>query len=447
MQLPAPPLTKAPVLVGFSGGLDSSVLLHMLAADAAQRQHGLRALHVHHGLQLQADAWAGHCHRVCDALGIELQVRRVQVRRVHELGIEAAAREARHAAFAQTLAAGEVLALGHHQDDQAETFLLRALRGSGTRGLGAMRPERPFAGGWLWRPLLRFPRQQLLDYAQQHGLAWLDDPSNLDPAMDRNFLRNQVLPLLGQRWPQAAASLARSAELAAQAEQLLEQDDALALAEARSLDPSVLRIDPLRRLAPQRCSRVLRRWIEELQLPPLPASGVEAVQAMLQQRDDALPCFDYSGARIQRWRGLLRASLIRAALPNGFSQSWDGRNPLPLPDGSLLRLAGVDGFEQALRVHARQGGERIRLPGRGHRHSLKQVLQMLEVPPWERACLPLLSNADGRLLAAADLAFDHDFDAWLRRHGARLYWIRPGTDPAANTPSASTHAATDDDAV
>ncbi|WP_108846048.1 tRNA lysidine(34) synthetase TilS, partial [Xanthomonas fragariae] len=178
LSLPATP--PGPVLIAFSGGIDSGVLLHLLATTPRYCDTGLRALHVHHGLHADADAWAAHCLRACDALQIPLQIVRVQVARDSGLGLEAAARNARHAACAQALAPGEWLALAHHRDDQAETFLLRALRASGPDGLAAMRAQRPFANGMLWRPLLANGRADVLAYALAHGLQWIEDPSNAD---------------------------------------------------------------------------------------------------------------------------------------------------------------------------------------------------------------------------------------------------------------------------
>ncbi len=156
------PDTSSAVLVAYSGGVDSTVLLHLLANDAAIRARGLRALHVHHGLQPDADPWAAHCLRVCAGLGIDCDIVQVTVERDSGMGPEAAARHARREVFARSLRSGETLALAQHRDDQAETFLLRALRASGPDGLASMLPWRPFAAGWMWRPLLDTPRAALL---------------------------------------------------------------------------------------------------------------------------------------------------------------------------------------------------------------------------------------------------------------------------------------------
>lgn len=416
-------LPATPLCVGYSGGLDSGALLHALAASPQARAQGLRAWHVHHGLHPQADAWAAHCARICAGLGLELTVSRVSVEAGHGDGPEAAARRARHAAFAAGLGAGETLVLAHHRDDQAETLLLRLLRGSGPDGLAAMRERRDCGRGTLWRPLLSLSRAQLLAYAQAQGLEWIDDPSNADPAFDRNFLRLGVLPLLRERWPQADAALALSARLQEEAAQLLDEGDALALAGARSLDPQALSRRALRALPPARRARVLRRWIAALGLPPLPAAGAARIEdELLHARADAEAEFAWHGAVVRAWRDLLHAQPQRPPLPADWSTVWDGRAGLALPGGGQWRLLGADAFPAPLRAHARRGGERIVLPGRTHGHTLKHALQDLGVPPWERRRLPLLSAADGELLAAGDLLYSARLDGWLRERGARLIW-------------------------
>ena len=419
---------KARVLVGYSGGLDSTVLLHLLARQLPHE--GLRALHVHHGLLAEADGWARHCEGVCAQLGVALDVVRVDVARDSGGGLEAAARHARHAAFADALNAGGVLALAHHRDDQAETFLLRALRASGVDGLAAMRAWRPYANGFLWRPLLAQPRAALLAWAQAEQLRWIDDASNADTDLDRNFLRHRVLPVLRERWPHADAMFARSAALAAEAADLLDGEDAAALASVRTTDSATLSVPALLALPATRRARVLRRWIARLGLPPLPAQGVARVEAdLLGAPADAEASFAWAGACVRRWRDLLRASRDATEMPSDWSAEWSGGTPLTLPDGATLALIGAPAFDQPLRVRARQGGERITLPGRSHSHALKHVLQDLGIPPWLRERLPLLTDAEGEVLAAGDLVYCEGFARWLQAHGARLSWSRgPASD-------------------
>lgn len=412
-----------PLLVTLSGGLDSSVLLHALAHDTRANAQGIRAIHVHHGLQPQADEWARHCQEFCDALGITLVVAHVQVDRDTGEGLEAAGRKVRYAAFEHAMQAGEVLVTAHHRDDQAETFLLRALRGSGPDGLAAMRPWRAFAHGWHWRPLLNTPRNVLQSYAHAHAMSWHEDPSNTDTHHDRNFLRTHVLPLLQQRWPHADAALARSALLSADAVDLLEAQDAQALAQSRTLDPRALSVSALQQLPPLRRARVLRRWINELDLPPLPREGIMHIECdLLPARADARALFQWREAVIHRWRDLLHAQRMREPLAADWQIEWDGRQPLPIPGGDTLSLQGADTFPAPMQVRARRGGERLTLPGREHSHALKHLLQEFGIPPWERARLPLLTDAQGQLLAIGDLVYSSSFDAWLREQGARLHW-------------------------
>jgi tRNA(Ile)-lysidine synthase len=423
-DFPAPVRDAPRVHVGLSGGLDSTVLLHLLAAARDPAGPPLHALHVHHGLHADADRWVAHCRVTCAALGVPLEVAHVDVPRDGGEGLEAAARRARYDAFASRLQPGEVLAVAHHQDDQAETFLLRALRASGD-GLGAMRAWRPFAGGHLWRPLLDTPRAALLAHAKRHGLCWLDDPANASDAHDRNFLRRQVLPLLRARWPQASPALAACAALQREATETLDEGDALALARVRGVDPACVDVERLALLPAARRARVLRRWIEDCRLPPLPREGVARIERdLLGAAPDAVPAFAWRDAIVRRWRGLLWAGRARPALPATFRMRWDGRAALRLPDASQLAIDGLQPGAPAAdwTVHARAGGERITLPGRAHSHALKHVLQDLGIPPWIRTRLPLVSDADGTVLAAGDLAVSARLAGWLRAGGLRLRW-------------------------
>jgi len=418
LSLPQAP-GDGPVLVAFSGGLDSSVLLHLAAADARLRERGLRALHVDHGLHADSAQWAEHCRRQCESLGVTFVASRVAVMPDGD-GLEAAARAARHRAFEQAQAAGEVIALAHHRDDQAETVLLRLLRGAGD-GLAAMRPVRVFGAGWLWRPLLDLPRSELRAYADQHGLLWLEDPSNASDRHDRNFLRQRVMPVLADRWPNASASLARSAGLVATQAGLLAAEDARRLALVQGLDPHGLSVAALMAQPAAWRDRLLRAWLAGLGLPPLPTDALATIAAeLLPARADARAEFAWSGAVIRRWRDLLHASWTLPPLAPDWAAHWDGRAALALPTGDSLRLEPAASFQSPVRVSARLGGERLKLPGRDHHTDLKTLLQSLGVPPWERARLPLVFAPDGELLAAGDVAISARLAAWLARGGHRL---------------------------
>jgi tRNA(Ile)-lysidine synthase len=424
-----------PILVGLSGGLDSSVLLHWLAEQPTIRTQGLRALHVHHGLHPDADQWGEHCRNLCQQLGLGFEIARVDVRHTLGLGPEAAAREARHAAFAEHLQTGETLALAHHRDDQAETVLLRLLRGSGSEGLAAMRDTRPFAAGRIWRPLLGTPRADLLAYAGAHSLAWIEDPSNQDTRLDRNFLRHRVLPVLAERWPHATAALAQSARWLEEDATLLEGEALYRLREVVGSAPNTLSVPALLALDPAWRSRVLRYWRRSLDFSPWPESAHLVIESqLLVTRPDALPEYRWPGGVLRRWRDRLYLDHPRPSLPEEWCCDWDGRATLELPTGDSLALLPGKGvrvkFHEAkstltpfpVLVRARHGGERIQLPGRDHSHSLKHVLQAQGIPPWERARMPLLFAADGELLAAGDAILSA---RWLREasaHDCRLHW-------------------------
>jgi tRNA(Ile)-lysidine synthase len=443
LALPPPP--AAPILVGYSGGLDSTVLLHALAADPAVRARGLRAIHVDHQLHVRSQAWVEHAIRTCAELGIELEVARLHV--VDDgCGPEAAARAARLGAFAQSLRPGEWLALAHHRDDQAETVLLRLLRASGSDGLAAIRPVRAFAQGTMWRPLLEVPRAALRAHADAHGLRWIDDPTNAGTAFDRNYLRHEVLPALEARWPHAGAALARSAAQLAEDADLLAEETARRLAQLQRVDGRWLDRDGLRAQSPAWRARLLRAWVAALALPPLPAHLVDEVEAsLLHVRGDAEACVAWGGVELRAWRDGLFCAPVQAPLPEGWTHAWDGRGTLALPTGDSLECLETAGGDPGpalaalgpLRLAARAGGERLRLAGRKHTHSVKKLLQSLGVPPWERPRLPLVHAADGELVAVGDVLVS----ARLAALGARFALAGAGPDgrDAGPSPPASAH--------
>ncbi len=424
------------LLLGFSGGLDSTVLLHATASHARALQLNLRAIHVDHGLHAGAADWARHCIDVCVELGVELVVERVSVIRDGGRGMEAAAREARYAAFLKHLRAHESLALAHHRDDQAETVLLRLLRASGSSGLAAMLPSRPFGVQVLLRPLLDVSRSRLLEYAQAQNLRWIDDPTNLDERLDRNFLRHRVLPSLHERWPQAAVALARSAELLAEDAGLLDAVARQHLDQVRGPGPMQVKVTALLAFERPWRARILRRWLADSGLPALPGKAIRIIESdLLDARPDCKAEVRWEGAVLRRWRDCLHLDALADPLPLDWQCEWDGRKPLLLPTGDALAFVSVDcevpprdevsasadaSLLAELHVRARRGGEKITLPGRSHRHALKQCMQDAGIPPWRRDRLPLLLAGDGELLAAGDLLISARLDRFCRSRSLRL---------------------------
>lgn len=391
--------------IAFSGGLDSSVLLHLLASlGRTEPLPPLHAIHIHHGLQAVADGWPAHCQAVCDELGVPLQVMSVQVGAGASL--ERAAREARYGTFAQVLGEGEVLLTAQHRDDQAETLLFRLLRGAGVRGLAGIPHSRPLARGVVVRPLLDCSRAELLAYAQQHGLGWVEDPSNSDPTYARNYLRHQVLPTFTRHWPQAVHNLARSAAHLREAQGLLDElaQADLAAADTASTFPWLslpsLALPPLLELSPARQRNALRHWLAGV--TKLPDSDHWAGWENLRDaRVDAAPIWRLSDGELQRGDGRLWW-LSGEWLPTP-SSAVDWQQPeqtLELPGNGRLSISGQAPIGP-LQVRYRQGGEVLNLPGRGHR-DLKRLLNEYAIPAFVRGRLPLLYRGE-ELLAVANL--------------------------------------------
>lgn len=431
----APP---GPLAVAFSGGGDSTALLDALAALPKARARGLRALHVDHGLHPDAAAWASRARALARGLGVTFVLLRVDVPRDSGLGLEAAARQARYDALAAAMRDGELLCTAHHRRDQAETFLMRALRASGPDGLGAMRGLRRLGPGWLWRPWLDVPPDALEAYRAARRLPAIEDPANADPRHDRSWLRLELMPRLRPRWPEAEAALASSATHCAQAADTMRVQDMGLLARLRGLDPSTLSATGLAMLSPATRARVLRAWLASLELPPLPGPAHDSVdRELLGCRWDAAPSFVWHRARLQRWRDLLHAGW-QPTPPAGTAKAWDGTAPLALPCGGTLALEGAASprpFDPPLTSGLRRGGERIQLPARAHASRLKERLQAMGIPPWERERLPLLFASDGALEAAGDLLVSARLAHTLASQGARLRWI-PGTGAHASPRSA-----------
>lgn len=408
-------LPPGPLLAAFSGGLDSTVLLHALAQSAAARARGLRAVHVDHGLHGDSANWSQHCRTFADALGVELATRTVEVARHPGYGLEASARRARYGEIEALLQPGEIVALAHHRDDQAETVLLKLLRGAGPEGLGAMRPLRRLGRGYAWRPLLGLPRAALREYADHHRIEWIGDPSNADPTIDRNFLRLQVMPRILRRWPEAETSIAQSAAWARAAADFIDEEAERALARIQGLDPSTLRHREWLALPQALRDPVLRRWLRGLGLPePTHYQAAELVRQLAEAGEERQPCVRWPGTEVRRYRDLLHALPPLQLPPHDWTAEFSGAElalPLDLGTLRLTRMPPPQALPNLL-VRFRRGGESLRLHTGGHTRELRDLFQEAGIPPWQRGRLPLLFGRDGTLLAVADL--------WLAESGARL---------------------------
>jgi tRNA(Ile)-lysidine synthase len=422
-------LPAGPLLVAHSGGLDSTVLLHALAHSSAARERGLRAVHIDHRLHADSALWSRHCAEFAQALDVRIETRMVEVARSPGLGLEATARRARYGAIETMLAQGEILALGHHRDDQAETVLLKLLRGAGPEGLGAMRALRRFGRGLAWRPLLTLPRATLRGYAEHHRLTWIEDPSNGDVAVDRNFLRIEILPRIIRRWPEAETSIAQSATWARAAADFIDEEAERALARVQGLDATTLRFREWLLLPDALRDPVLRRWLRSIALPePTQFQVAELVRQLGEAGEDRQPCVRWPGVEVRRYRDLLHALPPLHVPPLDWSAEFTGAAlALPADVGTLQLIADVAGappprLAEPAHVRFRRGGESLRLHGGAHTRELRDLLQESGIPPWQRSRLPLVFDNEGALLAVADLWISEAGAEMLERAQARLDW-------------------------
>lgn len=417
-------LPPATLCVAFSGGPDSTALLHALAHLPAARARGLRALHVDHHMHVSSPAWATHCLDVCATLDVACEVLQVYVDTSTGLGMEAAARDARYAALATRLRAGEYLLLAHHRDDQAETVLLKLLRGAGPEGLGGMKALRPFAAGQLWRPLLGLSRQRLREYATAHQLQSIHDPSNDNTRLARNHLRHAVLPLLMRHWPQAVDSIVHSARLSRQAADALQS--AWMLAFETLHDPLTGSLDAAGWLATASALRepLLDHWLHARGLPAPTTAQRLQIERQCGARVGQQSCIQWRGAELHIWRGRLWATPPTPDISPEWEQRWHGE-PLPLPGGGVLSLSRpAVRLVDPLRVRLRQGGERIKPAGDRHTRELRDLFQQAGMPPWQRAAVPLIHASD-ELVAVADRWINARGVAIFEHVGAQPRWQSP----------------------
>ncbi|MCK9236658.1 MAG: tRNA lysidine(34) synthetase TilS [Thiopseudomonas sp.] len=407
------PWQRAPAwCVAFSGGLDSTVLLHILATQIPPSSRpALRAVYIHHGLQQAAEDWPAHCQSVCEQLGVALSVIKIKV--AQQASVEQAARNARYTAYAEHLQPEELLLMAQHQDDQAETLLFRLLRGSGVTGLQAIPRQRALGQAHLLRPLLGIARQELEDYAQQHQLNWVEDPSNAEEYFDRNFLRRQIIPLLKQRWPATLSVLQRTTEHMREAQQLLDDLAQLDLQQAQLVAPiswlplAGLQLDKLAKLSDKRQKNLLRYWLADK------TSAVETQHwagwyDLRDAKADARPVWRLQQGALVRYQQQLYwlpESWLASVETVQLEITKPGR--YVLPGNGVLEVQGE--LPGLLHIRYRHGGEQMQLPARGRR-DLKRLLQEQNIPQFLRQRIPLVYMQQ-QLIAVANCCALQDAQA------------------------------------
>ncbi|WP_370447939.1 tRNA lysidine(34) synthetase TilS [Legionella hackeliae] len=379
------------LFVGYSGGLDSTVLLHALSSYP-QLQPKLTAVHINHGISPNAQNWQKQCQQFCDSLKIPLIVKQVHFKR--DSNVEDAARRARYKVFASLIEKNDCLILAHHLNDQAETLLLHLLRGTGIDGLSGMSSLKKFAEGVLLRPLLHSPRSTLETYANDNHLQWIDDESNENTAFSRNFLRHLVIPLLASRWPKIINNLARTSKHCQQAQENLEDLAKIDCPELAVISPQL----PLAKLLPltrARLTNVLRVWLKGNQIKlPSTATFNRLISEVIHARRDANSQVSW-GDNICVRRYQDRLYLILKTQSSHLSVRWNSfPEPLDLGSGRGILSAHLTtrGLvippNSTIEVKFRQGGETLHW--HGQTKQLKKLFQDWQIPPWLRESIPLL---------------------------------------------------------
>ncbi len=402
--------------VGFSGGLDSTVLLHSLAE--LKLPIALRALHINHQISPNALSWQHQCAQFCQQMGVPFFAEKVQVESTGK-GIEDAARAARYQIFEQYVGADDCLFTGHHSNDQVETLLLRLMRGTGLRGLAAIAGERfLYSNGKLVRPLLHFSRAELEAYARAQKLCWVEDESNQDDHYDRNFLRNQVIPLLQARWPAFMRKWQQTADLCARQEGLLEEFAHLDLQQAGPCKERVGQsIDLLwvKSLSSARRQNLLRYWLRQMgcDLPEI-AHLQQLEHQLFNARVDASIEVSWGGYSLRPYQ--TRLFLVPCILPLMALELV----PLLAAENNsstqFLRANLPD-----LHIRYRSGGERCKPAHRQHSQTLKKLLQEYLLEPWLRNSVPLLFSGD-QLVAVGDLWICEGYAAPTGTPAIKLVW-------------------------
>ena len=414
--------------VAFSGGLDSQVLLDLCAKSAFHSR--ITAVYVNHGLQQQADDWQQHCAESSDKLQLKFLALSVDANPKQGESPEEAARNARYQALKSVLAVDDVLLVAQHREDQLETMLLQLFRGAGLSGLSSMGQSAKFGKGYLYRPLLASPKQAIVDYAQQHHLQWLEDPSNQEICFDRNFLRQSIIPQLKQRWSALDVTVSRAAEHCAQAQSFIDDQTPALYQQVFNSSQNALSIEHLLASDNYQQRLVIRYWFQQYALK-MPSSQFIAriFTDVVNARIDAQPQLYSQAYFIRRYQGFLFLVKSNPIDLQAVFTNLSPDKPLSLANNGYLHLLTTKGIgisqqywqNSNVTVAYRQGGERLRLVGREGHHSLKKLYQQAKIPTWQRDKIPLIF-LEGQLAAVADLWISADFYQANSQSNYRLLW-------------------------
>ncbi len=432
------------LVIALSGGVDSVVLLDLLAALSLKMQFILSAVHVNHGISANAAKWVKFCHTLCQSKGIHLKIVRLKISRQRGVSLEAAARDERYQVFRKLKA--DYVVLAQHLDDQAETLLLQLLRGAGVKGLGAMPVVRNLTSGIgdpasaviddapsqrpkILRPLLDVSRREIECYATENALQWITDESNADVSFDRNFLRHEFFPLLEKRFPSYRTTFLRASRHMAEASGLL---DELAEADSKAcVVPGKLKIEDLKKLSSSRAGNLLRYTLSrEGAILPSTAKLEEILRQLLSSRPNSKLHIIFGNAEVRCFQGAVYVRQADTSPDAEWPLSWHGEKQLVIADlGGIIKFTRRKGLginlrklmESPVTIRMRQGGERLRPDCNRPRRSLKNLLRETLLPPWERKALPLIFSGE-HLVWVPEIGVDCDFQAVTGEPGLMVEW-------------------------
>jgi len=441
--------SKMPLVIAYSGGVDSQVLLHALASIRQKKSvyhtisNVITVCHVNHGLSVNASAWQMFAKQECQKRSLALTVFQVNVQAQAQQSLEALARDARYKALQSMYDEPSLIVTGHHRDDQAETFLLALKRGSGLKGLSAMAIEAKQAKDLLIRPLLNISRTQIMDYAKEHNLAWVEDESNKDTRFDRNFIRNDIMPLLTKRWPSITNTINRSSEHCKEGQLLLNE---LAIEDLSVCQHEMknLLVEPLSKLSQARFNNLIRYFLEQNHCLMPSSEQLAQLRQQLSAADDKNPAVKVGEYYLRRYKDALY-------LTDDFGDvsQWqvdvdllEHNTIVELPDNlGQLKLVVDEQFyneakhlstnvkhsilapdkEQKVTLRFNHNNPKCLPDYRNHSRSLKKVLQELNIPPWQRKRIPFLYY-DNMFVAALGFFVCQDFLPQATEPSLKIAW-------------------------
>ncbi|PPI88686.1 tRNA lysidine(34) synthetase TilS [Candidatus Pantoea edessiphila] len=416
------------VVIAFSGGLDSTALLHYLSIwHKVHPQSNLRAIHINHGLNINANSWASHCRKLCLKWKINCSILKIKIKNTNKKGIEATARKERYKALISSLYPEEILLTAHHLDDQCETFLLAIKRGSGPLGLGAIYPLIIIGNNKILRPFLEYPRKLIKSYAKKYHLNWIEDESNYNIDFDRNFLRNLILPKIIAKWPNFIETTTRTSLLCRKQELLIDELLLDQLENLISKDGSLYFL-PLLKMSDIKVYALLRRWIaKQGSLMPSYNKLKVIYYEIILSRKDAQPRLKLGSYEIRRFRNYLYILPINKSLKN-ITINWKNLNTeLVLPQNLGLLKANYNNklirlpiYNEYVTIQFYANGS-CHLVGRKNKYKIKKIWQEFNIPPWNRHRIPLIYY-NQILICAVNLFITVDGTVLNDNNGWQVIW-------------------------